>query len=176
MSSEKFIIDTDTLITPYRLFYPFDMFPDFWDCVEQKIKTGEIKILDMVYKEISEGGDQLSDWLSAIGDIGQIERKDSTVIAHYGNILNYINTSPLYKVEALNSWAKTSTADPWLIAAALAHSYTVITFEKSNAGLNANQPSKDAKIPDICRQFNVKCESLYYMTRQVGFRRNVKSK
>jgi hypothetical protein len=63
-------------------------------------------------------------------------------------------------------------ADPWLIAAAIKHSYTVITFEKSNVGLNVNQPSKSVKIPDICKQFNVNCEDLFYMMRILGFKQS----
>ena len=171
MSSERFIIDTDTLITPYRLFYPFDMFPDFWNFIEQKIKSKEIKILDMVYNEITKGGDELSDWLSAIANIELTDRKNGTIITHYSSILNYIHNSPFYKTEALNTWSTATIADPWLIAAALTHSYTIITFEKSNAGLSDKHPSKNAKIPDVCSQFNVRCENLYYMMRGLGFKR-----
>ena len=175
MPSNQYIIDSDTLITPKRLFYPFDMFLDFWKFIEQKIKSEEIKILDIVYDEINKGGDELSKWISAIKNIELINHVDSSFITQYSNILDYIQNSPLYRPEALKTWATATTADPWLIAVALTNSYTVVTFERSNAGLNANQPSRDAKIPDVCRRFNVKCEDLYYMMRQLGFKRTSKT-
>ena len=171
MVSEEFIIDADTLITPYKIFYPFDMFPDFWDFIGQKMKSEEIKTLDLVYNEIARGNDSLRDWLLSIKGIKKIERKNNVIISNYGNILNYISTCGFYKIEALNSWSTATTADPWLIATALNHSYTVITFEKPNQSLNSKQKTKDVKIPDICNEFNVKCENLYYMMRQLGFKR-----
>ena len=170
MPGEKFIIDSDALITPYRSFYSFDFLPKFWSFAEQNIVAKNIMILDKVYDEIVDEGDALSNWLVNVINIEMVSSKDSTLITHYSDILNYINTSPLYKNEALNSWASNTSADAWLIAAALTHSYTVITFERPNAGLNDRQPSKDAKIPDICKQFNVKCENLYYMMRQLDFK------
>jgi hypothetical protein len=115
------------------------------------------------------GEDSLSNWLASIKNIEFVDHRSSTIIGHYTDILNYIQTCQLYKIEALNNWSSNATADPWLIATALAHSYTVITFEKSNVNLSMNNPSKDAKIPDICKRFNIKCENLYYMMRQLGF-------
>ena len=170
MASEIFILDADTLITPYQLFYPFDMFPDFWIFIEQKLASNEIKILDMVYNEITMGNDPLSNWLSSLKNIEISNHKESAIITQYGYILDYIHTCPFYKMEALNAWSLDNTADPWLIATAITYHYTIITFEKPNASLNDKQPSKDAKIPDICRQFDVKFNDLYYMMRQLGFR------
>jgi len=171
MSNEIFIIDSDALIRPYRFFYPFDMFPDFWNFIEREISVKNIKILDMVYDEIATGGDALSNWFSGIKDIEKIERREISIINSYSNILKYIQNCGLYKINALNSWSTGTVAHPWIIATAHSLSYTVITFETSNAGLSKNQQSKDAKIPDICKQFNVKCNDLYYMMRKLGFRK-----
>ncbi|MCL1993124.1 MAG: DUF4411 family protein [Spirochaetes bacterium] len=171
MPNEKFLIDADTLIAPSRLFYPLDMFPDFWDFIEFNIASKSIKILDMVYDEIIDGKDLLSDWLSGIKSKELVRHKDIGVIHCYSNILNYINDSPFYKIEALNNWSAENTADAWLIAAAIVHSCTVITFEKPNNGLNDRYPSKNAKIPDVCKEFDIKCEDLYYMMRHLDFRK-----
>ena len=132
-----------------------------------------IKILDLVYDEIAPEADPLSDWLSAIRNLRKIDHRDSTIISNYSNILNYIQSCPFYKPAALHSWATGTAADPWIIATAISHSFTVITFEKPNAVLSDKQPSRDAKIPDICREFNVKCNDLYYMMRKLGLRSKV---
>jgi len=150
------------------------MFADFWNFMEQKIGAKEVKILDIVYDEIAKGGDQLSNWLSSLKNIELTRHADSTIITHYSDILNYIQNCPFYKPQALNTWSIATTADPWLIATALTHSYTVITFEKSNTGLSVKMPSRDAKIPDVCKQFNVRYDDLYYMMRQLGFKRTIK--
>ena len=173
MLNEEFIVDSDAFITPYRTFYPLDLFPDFWSFIRREILSDNIKILDLVYVEIAPETDPLSDWLSAIKNLKKIDHRDSTIINNYSNILNYIQSCPFYKPAALHSWATGTVADPWIVATAISHSFTVITFEKPNAGLIKNQPSKDVKIPDICKQFNVKYESLFYMMRKLGFRNKV---
>jgi hypothetical protein len=174
MPSEVFIIDADALIAPYQNFYPFDIFPDIWDFFAQSITSKRIIILDKVYDEIAKGGDSLSKWLDTVKDIEQFGIRDGVIINNYSKILNYIQNSPLYqKDEALNSWSSNTVADPWIIAVALANSFTVITFERANESLSEKQPSKKVKIPDICKHFNVKCEDLYYMMRQLGFKRTI---
>ena len=60
-------------------------------------------------------------------------------------------------------------ADPWLIAAAAVNHYTIVTFEKPNDGLNARNPSKNAKIPDVASEFGVETVDLYSMMRELGF-------
>jgi hypothetical protein len=84
--------------------------------------------------------------------------------------MNYIRTSGFYSSIALNAWAQGNKADPWIIAAAMAYNYTVITFETFNQGLNINQPSKIVKIPNVCQQFDVVCKDLYYMMHKLSIR------
>ena len=48
MSYKIFLIDSNSLITPYKNYYPFDFAPGFWLQIEQSIKYGEIAILDIV--------------------------------------------------------------------------------------------------------------------------------
>jgi hypothetical protein len=170
MASEIFLIDSDALIAPYHLYYAFDLLHYFWSFVSENITLKKIKIMDKVYDEITANDDDLSNWLSAVDDLDLVEYKDSEIIGCYGNILNYIQGSPLYQDTALKSWSASNVADPWLIAAAKKYSYTVITFETPNASLNTSQPTKKVKIPDICRQFDVKYENLFYMMRKLGWK------
>lgn len=58
-----------------------------------------------------------------------------------------------------------NVADPWLIAVAKAYDYTIITFE---AGINFNgTPMARAKIPNVCRDLNVKYADLFSMMEQL---------
>ena len=45
---------------------------------------------------------------------------------------------------------------------------TVITFETHNAGLSFRNPSRQAKIPDICDVFGVQTKDLYYMMHKLN--------
>lgn len=67
----------------------------------------------------------------------------------------------------MNEWARNEVADPWLIAAAAARGYKLITFEQSAGSLNVKNKSGRVKIPDVARQFNVEVYNLYYMMRQL---------
>ena len=51
MSIERFLIDANSLITPYKRFYPFDFAPGFWTQMEDHIQSGEIAILDLVKRD-----------------------------------------------------------------------------------------------------------------------------
>ena len=70
----------------------------------------------------------------------------------------------------MTEWSKGSVADPWLIATASEHNYTLVTFEVPNKGLNSRYPSKNAKIPDIAKVFEVEVANLYHMIRELGFK------
>ena len=76
--------------------------------------------------------------------------------------------SPLYSDKALRNWSDANVADPWLIAAASALGYTLVTFEASAGIISANNPSGRPKIPDIAKIFDVKCENLFYFMRKMN--------
>lgn len=48
MEKELFLIDANSLITPYLTFYPFDLVKTFWNQMEWHIQNGNIAILDLV--------------------------------------------------------------------------------------------------------------------------------
>jgi hypothetical protein len=167
--SEVFLIDSNILIAPFHSYYSFEFAPEFWSFIEQNILSKKIALLDIVFDEIAAGTDELSAWIKNINGLETIDHRN--YIAHYAAILNFIQTSGFYKIEALHSWSMSTVADPFLIAAAIADQYTIITGERPNNGVNKTNPSPRAKIPDICSQFNVKWKDLFYMLRQLGFRR-----
>jgi hypothetical protein len=171
-SGEVFIIDSNILIEPYRTYYAFDFVPGFWSFMEQHFLSKKIMLLDMVYGEIAVGSDALSEWIKNIHDLEKVDHKEHDIFASYADILNFIQTSGFYKTEALADWSAATVADPFLIAAAIANQYTVITAERPVGGLNKATPLSRVKIPDICNRFSVKWGDIFYMLRQLGFRTN----
>ena len=170
MNSELFLIDSNSLITPYNTFYPFDFAWSFWDQMARHIESGSIVILDIVRNEISKKDDNLSRWFRNIEAGSEIDHRQNGIPSVYGKILQSIQMDSRYQPAALLEWASGTVADPWLIAAASVYSCTIITFEKLNTNLSAKNPSKNPKIPNVAADFGVKVENLYYMMRALNFR------
>ena len=169
MTHECFLLDSNSLITPHLNYYPFDFASGFWQQMKFHIASGRIAVLDMVKNEISKVNDDLSSWIKGL-EIGvYIDHREPSIVQSYGDVLQAIQNDRRYQSSALFEWSRGSVADPWLIATANVMGYTIITFEKPNSNLNDRYPSKQAKIPDIVRRFNVTTNNLFYMMRELRF-------
>lgn len=170
-NSEKYLIDANSIITPYNTFYQFEFAPSFWEQLKNNF-SNNIYIIDKVKNEILKPSnkDYLSEFINNIS-IQNIIKPDNQadIINKYSEILNFIASSPLYSDKALKNWSDEKVADPWLIATASVRGYTIITFEVSAGNINPKNPSKNAKIIDIAKVFGVKCENLYYMMKNLKF-------
>ncbi|GAB7140763.1 DUF4411 family protein [Deferribacterales bacterium RsTz2092] len=166
MINETFIIDTNSLITPYRNYYAFDIVPTFWSSMEQAIVSGRVIILDKVFDELVKNDDGLSKWIKS-KHITPLKSNDINIIGNYTDVINYISEAKCYNVDALRRWSEVTVADPWLIASARTHGYSVVTLETS---ANLTQLTSKVKIPDVCRHFNIKCYNLYNMMRELSFK------
>lgn len=165
---EKFLLDANTFITPFQNYYAFDFASGFWTQLKTKLKLDSVYILDVAKNEVMKGEDELSEWFDAIQDANIIDRRNVSILAKYGEVLRFLQDSPLYSDKALRNWSDASVADPWLIAAASAFGYTLVTFETSAGIISVNNPSGRPKIPDIARTFDVKCENLFYFMRKMN--------
>lgn len=165
---EKFLIDSNSLITPYRLYYAPDLAPSYWEKLSKCAKSGKIILLDMVKDEINKGDDGLTDWLNEQKEIIICNHVSLEIINKYQEILQYIQNCGLYKALALATWSNGEVADPWLIAAAAVNNYTIITAEVSSSNLSIKNPNRNAKIPDVAKVFGVQTNTLFYMMRQLG--------
>lgn len=170
-SLEKFLIDANTFMAAARLYYAYDLLPSFWEIFGEKIKEGNVVLLDMVKNEIDKGQDELQKWVMERQDDFQCcNHVDPEIIPKYAEVMQYIHESGFYNEKGLDSWAKNDVADPWLIATAVAKGYTLITFEQSAGPLNSKNKSGKVKIPDVASYFGVKVHNLYYMMRQLEIR------
>ena len=71
MEKELFLIDANSLITPYLTFYSFDLAKTFWNQMEWHIQNGNIAILDLVKSEVLKGKDSLKEWMENV-EVGQL--------------------------------------------------------------------------------------------------------
>lgn len=164
---EKFLLDANTFITPFKNYYPFDLAPGFWRQLALKLKMDTVFILDVAKNEVMKGEDQLSQWFGSASNANIVDRRNEKIIDKYGEVLTFLQNSPLYSERALRNWSNINVADPWLIAAASAFGYTLVTFETSAGLISEDSPSGKPKIPDIARRFDVKCVNLFYFMRKM---------
>lgn len=169
MKGNPFLIDSNTLITPYRQYYPFDLAESFWNQMKLHIENGNIAILDLVKNEILCGDDQLSRWLKEIKIPFFIDHREEEIISHYANVMQYIQTCGFYNDTALSVWANGKVADPWLISAAKTKNIILVTQETNTSVLSVSNPTKRIRIPDVSNHFGVKVIPLFDMMRQLSF-------
>jgi hypothetical protein len=175
LKTQTFLIDANTLITPFQKYYPFNWAPRFWQCMEEAILSKDVILLDVVKKEILKGQkeerkDELARWIERFGANVVLSRQNEKIITMYGEVLEYVKTCGLYKSNTLTEWAKEDVADGWLIASACIGGHTIVTFETSNKSLNPSNPAKMAKIPDVCDHFSVECKDLFHMMKNLDFK------
>lgn len=167
---KKYLIDSNSLITPFEQYYSFDFAKSFWQQLKINIENGNIVILDMVKTEITRKEDELSDWLNSLTISDYIDHRNTEIIEIYSQVLENIKNNDCYKDTALSDWSRIDSADPWLIATAKVNNYTIVSFETPNKGLNVSNPSKRPKIPDIANDFDVEVVDLFAMMRTLEFK------
>ena len=156
---EKFLIDSNSFMTPYRQYYAFDLVPAYWEEISKCTSSGRLVLLD-----------DLADWISRQAGFVICNHISPEIIGKYQEVLQYIQMCGLYKEQALQTWANGDVADPWLIAVAAVNDYTIITAEVPSGGLSVKNPNRNAKIPDVAKKFGVRTNNLYYMMRQLGIK------
>ena len=166
-----YLIDTNSLITPYRSYYSFDFGDNFWNQLKDSIHNQKILFTRSVYDEIVEKSeDVLTVWLKNIDDLKIIkEFNNSNIMKNYQSIMQYIQECGLYKKSALTKWSSDSIADALIIATAIHFQYPIITLERPTGNLSQKQPSKNPKIPDVANHFGVECISLFDFMRLMKF-------
>ena len=55
-----------------------------------------------------------------------------------------------------------------MIAIAKRENYTIVTDEVKNINLSDKNPSKNAKIPDVCEEFKIRCISMNQFFVEIG--------
>lgn len=167
--SEKYLIDANSLIRPARAYYPFDFAPSFWQQLRPKISLDKIAVLDKVRDEVLKGTDELSAWISDLPNECILSTQDMQILQKYREVLSFIQQSDKYSEAALRRWSQLDIADPWLIAAAKVYGYTLLSFEQSAGTIPEGSRSKNPKLPDVARHFQVPYTSLFDMMRNESF-------
>lgn len=157
-----YIVDANFFITAYRSTYPPDVFPGFWDKINQLAATGVIKSIDKVKDEIN--NEWLKNWFSALPNNFFL----STAGLHttYPIVVQWaFSRSDHFLQKALDEFMDSREADAFLIATALEDipNRILVTQEVS-------QPERKnkIKIPEGCIALGVNYMNTVKMFRDLG--------
>jgi hypothetical protein len=153
-----YLVDSDILIQAKNAHYGFDICPGFWSWIEQANQASSVFSVEKVSDELSAGTDDLSVWAQARPP-GFFLPVDPAVLVAMSQVSTWVMAQN-YQQAAINEFF--AAADYYLISAALAHSYTVITSEVPAATV------KKIKIPNVCIGLNVAYANVFHMLRTEG--------
>ena len=159
------------MIDAKRDYYPIDRVPEFWDWLIFQGQQGEIKIPIEVYEEFSDTKDKdnkkeaLATWADQVEVKGALlfeEEVEQDLVARitYGGYVANPSDDDLKKMGR----------DPFLLSYALKdlENRCIVTTETSKPSrLGANR-----HVPDVCKDFNIRCINNFQMIREMNFSTN----
>lgn len=149
----RYCFDTSSYIEPWVRRLPPDIFPGFWDGLDQLHGTGEIVSPVEVLHETERQKDDLHDWLAARPGLF-VELDDDQQIA-VREILGEFK-------ELVKEHKRSSAADSFVIGLARVKGLTVVTEEGFGR-------SRQPKIPDVCRHYGIECINVVQFIRAQGW-------
>lgn len=163
-----YLLDANTLIDAKRDYYPIDRIPEFWEWLIFKGEQGYIKIPIEVYEEFSDtkGEDGTKDELATWSERPEVkkalllnEEAEQNLVAKilYGGYVPNPTDDELVKIGR----------DPFLLSYALKN-----LKERCIVSTEVSKPSKkgaNRKVPDVCRDFNIRCINNFQMFRELKF-------
>lgn len=162
-----YLLDSNIYINFYDRYYREAFFPTFWSKFAN-ILNASVEIPKIIVSENYQDV-WFKNWLQANYTKQLIDHK--FYVTEWVDVIKHIQNNPCYKDAALTSekgWANDTIADPWLIAIAKKHSYVIVTDEVKNVNLNPVNPSKSAKIPDVCEQLGIRCISMNQFFQEIS--------
>ena len=155
-----YIFDTNIFIRSKNEM-PIDLWPTFWTRVAEMIAAKQVFSSQAVKSEIEKGKDELTDWISHNVVKGFYISNNTEVMQKYSEVLNWAQSSPQFRPEAIAEFAE--VADAFLVAAAAAKGYTLVTNETSDPLCR-----RRVKIPDACKALGVRYCGLNDVLRELS--------
>ena len=153
----KFCFDANAFIQPWHNRYPIDLFPDFWDHLEQLGQDDHtVFTTDEVLGELERVDDELLAWVKARPDL--ILPLDENVQLAVTRILKAYP-------RLINARKQRSMADPFVIAHAQVLHAAVVTEEQPSS-----RPRDNPRITDVCQALDTECIDVLTFMRQTGLK------
>ncbi len=163
-----YLLDANTLIDAKRDYYPISRVPEFWDWIIFQGQQGIIKIPIEVYEEFSDTKDkdgekdELATWAEHIEIRNSLlldEEAEQDLVARitYGGYVANPTDDELEKIGR----------DPFLLSYALKDidNRCIVTTESSKP----SRTGANRHIPDVCKDFKIRCINNFQMIRELNF-------
>lgn len=165
----KYLLDANVFIQAHRQYYPFDVCPGFWKALLVHHDKNRVFSIDRVKKEIEDGTDRLKTWANEHAPESFFKKTaDKTVVDWFAKTIEWVYAEAQFTPAAKTEYA--NAADGWLVAYAKSNGFVVVTQEVYNPEIKKKVP-----IPNVCREFAVKCDNTVAMLRalkvQMGLRK-----
>lgn len=161
--SDLFLLDTSTIITAYKSYYSYDVFPSVWVKIEDQIKDGRVLLSDKVFDEVQAGGDEVSAWISGVVSrtgCEKIRLENDNTLPRYLEISRWAKEYN-FRSFAINEFFRDGVADPWLCAFAVVNGAKIVCDEN----FDNNFGRKHIYMPNVCQNFDIPWIRAYDMFR-----------
>lgn len=148
-----YCFDTSALLDAWVRWYPIDVFPSFWERMDELISAGAIICPDEIFSELDKKEDDLHAWAKV--------RKDMFCAIDAATIVEVKAILKKYP-RLVDTQKGRSQADPFVIAVAKVRGLTVVTGESMG---NESKP----KIPFVCSQLSVPSIGILKFIRENGW-------
>lgn len=157
-----YLLDANVLITAHNTYYPIARVPQFWEWIIDNAEYSRIKIPYEILEELEAGKkeDELFKWVKK-------NKKTLLLDEQADQLLVNKVIEQGYAKDLTDDETHKLGCDPFLIAYAMAESgRCAVTLEASKpSAKRANR-----RIPDVCKQLNIRCIDTFAMLRALDFR------
>lgn len=168
-----YLLDANVLITASRLYYPFDVVPEYWAWLQHMAESGHVKMPVEIFEEVKDGPkDEERDPLFAWIQSAQIKKMLVLDEDVEQRIVQDV-VAKGYAADLSDDELEKVGRDPFLIAHGKAQpNRKIVTAEVSKPRLQrANR-----KVPVVCNGMGVPWCTPFEMNRELGFRTNWRTK
>ncbi|MDO9465253.1 MAG: DUF4411 family protein [bacterium] len=142
---QRYCLDANVLIQAWQKYYSPKFCPDYWILLDELGTQGVIFIPKMVYNEITQTDDDLSQWLKKSNiPVIDIDENVTKILKHI------FESNPTHK-NLVDNTKQRSLADPWIIAHAINEHAIIVTKEEKVLAANSSK----IKIPNVCDNLGV---------------------
>ncbi|MGZ8160732.1 MAG: DUF4411 family protein [Methylobacter sp.] len=167
-STTRYLIDSNVFVQAKNFHYRFEFCQAFWQWLSDAHQAGLVCSIAKVRQELNDGNDDdpVRLWANDLPESFFIpDTGDSQVMKAYGQVMQWNVTNNHYRQQAKDEFARFDKADAFLIAAAKAHGFAIVTHEIGNP-----DSKKRVMIPDAANQFSIQSLVIYDLLS--GYARN----
>ena len=160
--SRLYVVDANVFMTAWHDHYPPDLYPGFWECLEQYSQEGRLLSIDHVRSEILSPIDLIA-WMDRHWQGSFVFSGEQEVVQVFSDMQTWVQGNEQFSSAAKDDFAR--TADGWLAAYARIHNAIVVSNEVFDPNVKRRVP-----LPNLCKQFGVAHSNTIGMLRGLGVR------